>query len=336
MALNGHISIRQQAEDGGPGRESHPDITNAQLERLCKCSPVLERHWLRLQRNLDPTMHPTRRYTWSLSSPDVDGGAIRIVFEKVSNPREDSEWLKTVTDVKSLSRYCGAFWHLNIVPDRLPSYKEWKGHASIRSQDILDHGTPLSTPTASSSQVQPTASSSQVQPTASSSQIHRRGAPSGSSITTQSSNSEGITERLNTSLATAQAALVLGQESRFKEEIKFVLEAMPGDHLEERPTPIKLLRLENLKGSSDKVMGRLDRMGKMAEAFRGSSAEPVARRMFEVLDVYTSDQLQGAADTIWKWRNSKVMKWEAILATDHLNVINYFDIDARTVGSGDY
>ena len=180
------------------------------LLSVSKCSPLLERHWLRLQRNLDNTIHPTRQYTWKLSSSEVDGGAIKTVFERVSNPLEDGEWLKPI-DVKNLSRYCGALWHLNIVPRRLPSHEQWEGHASIRSPDIINDGTPLSTPTASE---------------------------------------EGIAGKLHISLAAARAALVLGQEARFKYEIKLFLSMLPGGYREERPAvaTIKLLRVEHLEG----------------------------------------------------------------------------------------
>jgi hypothetical protein len=105
------------------------------------------------------------------------------------------------------------------------------GHASVRKTDILNGNTPISSPTASSSQV------------------HRRSTPSASTTRTQSTNEESITNKLHGSLATARAALVLGQEERFKDEIVSFLSMVPGDYLEERTTSIKLLRLEHLKGS---------------------------------------------------------------------------------------
>lgn len=205
-------------------------LTDSQFLTGSKCSPLLERHWLRLQRNLDPNIHPTRKYNWSLSCSEVDGGAIRTVFEKVSNPQEDGEWLRKRVDVRNLSRYCGAFWYLQIVPKRLPSYDEWMGHDSICKKGILNGSTPISSPTASSSQG------------------HHRSAPSSSTISAQSTREESITTKLHVSLATARAALVLGQKDRFQDEIKFFLSMVPGCYLEERATPIKLLRLKHLEG----------------------------------------------------------------------------------------
>ena len=142
-------------------------------------------------------------YTWVISSPDHDGGAIQTVFEKVSNPEVDGKWLEKV-DVESLSRYCGALWYLKVVPDRLPSYGKWKGHASIHSPDNPDDEPPPPTPT----------------------------------------------KKLDTALATARVALVLGQEQRFRDEIKLVLSMMPGSQREDKSkfTSIKRLRVESLKG----------------------------------------------------------------------------------------
>ncbi|KAK0741431.1 hypothetical protein B0T18DRAFT_420140 [Schizothecium vesticola] len=233
MDLSWDISIPQQAQHGGPGEVSHPTIQNDQLRRLSKCSPLIELHWWRLQPNLNQNIDPTRRYTWSISSPDIEGDAICTALERVSNPETDHEWL-AITDVENLSRYCGALWFLNVVPELLPSYDAWKGHRDIQGlhpvqspHTSLENAAPLLTPTPSSNQ-----------------------APAGSAATgsTMGNSSNGeLTDKLSTSLATARAALVLGQRARFNDEITAFLDMMPGDFHETSTTPIRRLRVDKLK-----------------------------------------------------------------------------------------
>ncbi|KAK0612244.1 hypothetical protein B0T14DRAFT_572059 [Immersiella caudata] len=117
--LKDRINIKGENPD-----PSHPDITDDELWALCNCSPIFERHLLRLR------LFPT--YCWNI--PVADPGAARTALEKVSRPEADKRWLDEVRaddPDESFRRYCDALWQFHVVPDRLPSYEAWIGHECV-------------------------------------------------------------------------------------------------------------------------------------------------------------------------------------------------------------
>lgn len=92
-------------------------------------------------------------------------------------------------------------------------------------------------------------------------------------------------------------------------------------------------------GSGDRYIGRLDRLGMWVSKIRGSPAdsEPssVTGKLLVALDEHISGLLQKTADDIWDWRELKVKKWQDTLDEDERNEVNYLEIDAQTVATGD-
>jgi len=132
----------------------------------------------------------------------------------VSRLESDGEWLSAVS-VDDLGRYCDALWHLNVVPERLPSYAAWSEHKSVSN---LASEAVNSTGEGSSS--------------------------SGSAWVWRDRFTEKF--EVNRPLSTARPALVLGREMRFKSEIKFLVWKMKGDYLETTTTVVGRFSLESL------------------------------------------------------------------------------------------
>ncbi|KAK1750122.1 hypothetical protein QBC47DRAFT_394630, partial [Echria macrotheca] len=232
-APSGRVYV-QQSQHTEPSRVV---ITEAQLDTIRRCSPIIELHWLRL--------HSYPQYIWTIPCDNIDHGAIRTMLTRVSDPDTDQIWLDS-REIRAgdMGRYCDALWHLRIVPELLPSCNVWRNHHRVK-----DPNPPPDPPPQPAEAEADTLS------------WHRQLPPGWD---------------LNACLQTARAALVLGNERKFATEMKLALLMLPGNFPEVADTgadtPVKRLRVSRLKDIRHRELAGIQDVAKEFLEHRGQTS----------------------------------------------------------------
>ncbi|KAK3377267.1 hypothetical protein B0T24DRAFT_719457 [Lasiosphaeria ovina] len=169
------------------------EVSEPRLRALRRCSPLFERHILRLL--------ASSTYVWTINDPTC--GAAKVVLERAVSP--DPTWLAALGP-HDLCRYSSALWYLNVVPTRLPedAYRAWRGHASISNPAPPDPPSPLVGAPPSV-------------------------ARSSASLYWWTANRNASDTSPEVSLSVATAALVFDQPERFAAEIKYLIWEVQGN-----------------------------------------------------------------------------------------------------------